>query len=358
MKSQIKKIENYIPEEPIESVKKRLGLDKLVRLSANENPFGTSPKVKEAILNWNFGEENRYPDGYANDLRNKIADFIGVVPEKLVFGVGLDEIITMISRIFLEAGDEVILSKPTFSEYALHAQIEGAKVIEVPCLPENGHYDFEGFLKQITDKTKVIWICNPNNPTGTYEDVDTLKTFFDSVPDNILILLDEAYIHYVTKTKNASFLSELENYKNVMLLRTFSKAYGLANYRVGYAVMDEKLANYMQAVRLPYNLNSLAQVAAIAALSDQDFVNNSVEKTQIERDNWENFFKENKIKYYVSQANFIFFNYPDANKLADELLKNGYQIRRGLLKNWLRVTIGSEKDGDNLRSIILKNKEI
>lgn len=356
MKSQIKKIENYIPEEPIESVKERLGLKKLVRLSANENPFGTSPKVKEAILKWNFGEENRYPDGYASDLRNKIANFIGVIPEKLVFGVGLDEIITMISRIFLETGDEVILSKPTFSEYALHAQIEGAKVIEVPCLSENGHYDFEGFLKQITNKTKIIWVCNPNNPTGTYEEVSTLKAFFDQVPDNVLILLDEAYIHYVTKNNSTSFLPELDNYKNVMLLRTFSKAYGLANYRVGYAVMNENLANYMQAVRLPYNLNSLAQVAAIAALADQDFVNNSVEKTRIERDNWEHFFKESKIKYYSSQANFVFFNFPAANKLADELLRNGYQIRRGLLKDWLRVTIGSEEDGVKLRSIISKNK--
>ncbi|MFT9373954.1 histidinol-phosphate transaminase [Liquorilactobacillus hordei] len=356
MKSQIKKIENYVPEEPIESVKARLGLKKLVRLSANENPFGTSPKVKEAILNWNFKEENRYPDGYASELRTKIADFIGVAPEKLVFGVGLDEIITMISRIFLEAGDEVILSKPTFSEYALHAQIEGAKVIEIPCLPETGHYDFAEFLKKITDKTKIIWVCNPNNPTGTYEDLNTLKSFFDKVPDNILILLDEAYIHYVTKVKNASFLSELANYKNVMLLRTFSKAYGLANYRVGYAVMNEELANYMQAIRLPYNLNSLAQLAAIAALEDQDFVNNSVEKTRIERDNWERFFEENQIRYYVSQANFIFFNYPAANKLADKLLERGYQIRRGLLKDWLRITIGSEKDGANLRSIILENK--
>lgn len=352
MKSQIKKIENYVPEEPIENVKSRLGLKKLIRLSANENPFGTSPKVKQAILNWSFSEENRYPDGYASNLRQSVAQYIGVAPEKLVFGVGLDEIITMISRIFLEKDDEVLLSKPTFSEYALHASIEGAKVIEIPCIPETGNYNFAEFLSQLTDKTKLIWVCNPNNPTGTYEDRTTLKHFFDKIPANVLILLDEAYIDYITKDDEGSFIAELENYPNLMVLRTFSKVYGIANYRVGYAAMSEKLANYMQSVRLPYNLNSLAQVAACAALADQKFVTESVNKTELERKNWENFFSKNKIKYYNSQANFIFFYYPNANELADELLKNGYQIRRGLLNNWLRITIGTVSDGLVLRKII------
>lgn len=352
MKEQIKQLASYVPEEPLAAVKKRYGLKKLVRLSANENPFGTSSKVKKAIVNWNFSETNRYPDGNATLLRNAVAKKLQVDPKKIVFGDGLDEIIELISRVFLKPGDEVLQTSPTFSEYGLHAAIEGAQVVKVPCDPQTGKHDFKGLLAKIESKTKLIWICNPNNPTGAYATPTELAEFAAQIPQNILLLIDEAYIHYATDEKKPSALPLLKRFSNVVVMRTFSKVYGLANYRVGFAVMDQKLADYLQAVRLPYNLNSLSQVGALAALKDQQFVAVSIKKTAKERQKWENFFEQHQIKYFHSQANFIFFKYPQALELADYLLKKGFQLRRGLAEDWLRLTIGKKEDGEKLRALI------
>lgn len=356
MKKQIQAIQSYTPEEPLSEVKKRYGIKKLVRLSANENPYGTSKQVKEAILKWNFEEENRYPDGYALELRTAVAQKLKVDAKRLVFGVGLDEIIAMFSRIFLEAEDEVLVTNPTFSEYALHAEIEDAKVIQIDCNEQNGKYDFNGFLKKITSKTKIIWICNPNNPTGTYEEVSDIKNFVEKVPRSVLVLIDEAYIDYATDSEESSALKLVEEFENVAVLRTFSKVYGLANYRVGYAFVSEKVASYMEAARLPYNLSSIAQIAALAGLKDQHFIAESIEKNKRERIKWESFLIDNKIKFYHSQANFVFFRYPNATALADKLLTNGYQVRRGLRPDWLRVTIGEAEDNLNIQKIMLLEK--
>lgn len=356
MKKQIQAIQSYIPEEPLSEVKKRYGIKKLVRLSANENPYGTSKRVKEAILKWNFGEENRYPDGYALKLRTEVANKLKVDAKKLVFGVGLDEIIAMFSRIFLESGDEVLVTNPTFSEYALHAEIEDAKVIKIDCNEQNGKYDFDSFLKNITSRTKIIWICNPNNPTGTYEKISDIRHFVENVPSSVLVLIDEAYIDYATDTDETSALKLVEKFENVAVLRTFSKVYGLANYRIGYAVVSEKIVNYMEAARLPYNLSSIAQVAALAGLRDQQFIDDSIAKNKKERDKWESFLAKNEFEFYRSQANFVFFRYPNATSLAEKLLANGYQVRRGLRPDWLRVTIGEAEDNLNIQKIMLLEK--
>lgn len=332
-------------------------MKKLVRLSANENPFGTSPKVKEAIVNWNFNETNRYPDGNATQLRDAVAQKLQVDPKNLVFGDGLDEIIELISRVFLKPGDEVLQTSPTFSEYGLHAAIEGAQVVTVPCDPQTGKHDFKGLLAKINPQTKLIWICNPNNPTGAYATPAKLAEFAAQIPQDVLLLIDEAYIHYATDEEQPSALPLTRQFPNVVVMRTFSKVYGLANYRVGFAIMDQKLAAYMQAVRLPYNLNSLSQAGALAALKDQQFVAASIKKTVKERQSWEEFFKEHQIKYFHSQANFIFFKYPQALKLADYLLKNGFQLRRGLAEDWLRLTIGKKEDGEQLRQLIAGYQE-
>lgn len=357
MKEQIKKLANYIPEEPLVSVKQRLGLKKLVRLSANENPFGTSDKVEAAVKNWNFAEGNRYPDGDATDLRRAVAEKLQVSQAQLVFGVGLDEIITMISRIFLQPGDQVIQTSPTFSEYALHAQIEGAQVIDVPCDPTTGKHDLSALLAQITDKTRLIWVCNPNNPTGAYTSVADLTKFLAEVPPEVLVVIDEAYIDYVTQNSAPSAIPLVQQFSNAVVLRTFSKAYGLANYRVGYAYADPKIVSYLQSVRLPYNLNSLTQTAALAALADQSFVASSVSQTAKERENWANFFQEQQIKFFPSQANFMFFYYPGALSLADYLLHHGFQLRKGLQQDWLRLTISGAAEGAELRKLMLNYRK-
>lgn len=352
MKEQVKKIASYVPEEPLASVERRLGLKKLIRLSANENPFGTSEKVKAAVTSWSFNEENRYPDGDAQTLRQAVAQKLQVSANQLVFGVGLDEIITMISRIFLQPEDQVIQTSPTFSEYALHTQIEGAQTIDVPCDPITGKHDLTAILAKINFKTKLIWLCNPNNPTGAYTSVAELDKFLSKVPKETMVVIDEAYIDYVTQNSAPSAIPLVGKFTNVIVLRTFSKVYGLANYRVGYAYAVPKVINYLQAIRLPYNLSSISQVAATAALADQKFVTDSILKTVQEREKWQIFFKKQQIKFFPSQANFIFFYYPGALELAEYLLQHGFQLRKGLVDDWLRLTIGGEVEGEQLRKLM------
>lgn len=350
MKKAIEELQPYIPEKPLSKLKNELGLDKLVRLSANENPYGTSSTVKDAVVNWAYDLSNRYPDGDATELRGLISKEFQIDPKQIVFGVGLDEVIVMLSRVFLEPGDEELISSPTFSEYALHAEIEEATVKQVS-VKANGHIDFDNMLKAIDEKTKLVWICNPNNPTGTFETVEDIKKFVAQVPKDTLVLVDEAYIDFVTEP-NASAMDLTKKYPNIVVMRTFSKAYGLANFRVGYAVFSKEVAEQVQKVRLPYNVNSVAQVAATAAFKDQNFVQKVVKSNADERSKFEAYFDDKNIKHYSSQANFILFEYPNADKLADYLLHNGYLLRTGLLPNWLRITVGTPEDNSAVKKLI------
>lgn len=351
MKKIIQELNPYIPEKPLQQLQEELGLEKIVRLSANENPYGTSPKVKEAILNWDYDLSNRYPDSSAQELRNLVAEKFTLDPGQIVFGVGLDEVIVMLSRVFLQPGDEELVSVPTFSEYALHAEIEEAVIKEV-ATKENGQIDFSALLKNITAKTKLVWLCNPNNPTGTYETVSSIEEFVKQVPKETMVLVDEAYIDFVTEENPTTAMNLTKKYPNIVVMRTFSKAYGLANFRVGYAVFSNQIAGEVQKVRLPYNVSSIAQTAAIAAFKDQSFVDEVVAKNAIERAKYEELFQKLGLKFYHSQANFIFFKVDSAQELAQVLLKNGYLIRTGLRPSWLRLSIGTPDDNLKIQKII------
>lgn len=352
MKETIKQLQPYVPEKPVADVKAKYHLAKVVRLSANENPYGTSPKVVAALSQFNFAAENYYPDSFASELRAKVAAFDQVNPNNIVFGVGLDEIIAYLSRAFLTSGDEVIIPAPTFSEYALNAQIEGARIVNVPINQDSGGYNYQAILNAITDQTRLIWLCNPNNPTGTYESVADLQEFMKQVPSNVLVLIDETYIQYVTDVSQPSALPLLKKFKNIGVMRTFSKVYGLANFRVGCIILPSQLASYLQRIRLPYNLNSVSQKAASIAIADQEFVKRCVTKNAAERDKWENFLKEVGLPFYHSQANFVFFQVEAADQLANYLLKNGFQVRTGLLPNWVRVTVGQASDNQKLQQLM------
>ena len=353
MKEIIRTLKPYIPEEPATAVKERLGVDRLVRLSANENPYGTSPLVREAILSYvTYNDANYYPDGNATDLRMKLAAYWKVQPEQLVIGVGLDEVIAMVNKTLISAGDSIVVSVPAFSEYALNGLVEGAEIREVEADFETGHYDFAALLKAVDDTTRLVWICNPNNPTGTYETVEDIRNFIAKVPKETLVIIDEAYIDFVTSVDVPTARALLDEFPNVAIMRTFSKAYGLANYRVGYMMTPLELANYMQTIRLPYNLNTLSQVAAEAAFDDQAFLTRTISQNAEERAKWENLFDELGIHYYKSEANFIFFAVPDAEGLADAWLKEGYQVRRGQREGWLRLTIPMAQDGAVMRGIL------
>lgn len=352
MKETIKKLQSYQPAPLPEEVEKKYNLKRLARLSANENSYGQSPRVVTALQHFDFNELNYYPDGYATQLRARVANKLKVDGDNIIFGVGLDEIIAYLSRVFLEPGDEVIVSQPTFSEYALNAQIEGAKVIEVPVQEPSGKQNLAKMVDLMNSRTKMVWLCNPNNPTGVYESVADLRSFMQKVPQDVLVLIDEAYIQFVTDAQPATALPLLKEFDNIAIMRTFSKIYGLANLRVGFIVMSQQLANYVQTIRLPYNLNSLSQLAASVALDDQAFVEDVRAKNRVERDRWEQFFRQVGLQSYHSQANFVYFKTDQAAALGKKLLLNGYKIREGLAPDALRISVGKAADNVAMQKII------
>ena len=351
MKASIQNLQPYVPEQPLASLRAELGLKKVVRLSANENPYGTSPRVAAAVKNWDFNQSNRYPDADAQALRQAVANREGVAPDQLVFSVGLDEMIVMVSRTFLAPGNQVLVSGPTFSEYGLHAEIEGAALVTVPTLA-NDHVDFAGLVAALTPRIKMVWLCNPNNPTGTVESLASIEAFVRQVPTDTMVMIDEAYLDFAPDAATVTAMALPQKYENVVVMRTFSKAYGLANFRIGYAVFAPKYAPTMQAVRLPYNVNSLTQVAALAAYSDQDFVADTVAKNAVERGKWTDYLTANHVQFDDSGANFIFFAFPNASQLAMYFRQNGYLVRTGLRPGWLRLTIGTAADNVALRQLM------
>lgn len=342
----------YVPGRPIAEVQKEFQLEKVTKLASNENPFGSSKKVQVALAEA-LTDLEYYPDGGAKALKKAIANFNQVSEERLLVGAGLDDVIQIISRSLLSPGDEIIVADPTFSQYELHAVIEGATVIKVPVDQTTGEMNLEGMLAAITAKTKIIWLCNPNNPTGTYLPQSIIADFIEKVPENILVISDEAYQEYVTVEENPTSLPLLEKHSNLLVMRTFSKAYGLAGLRIGYAVIPTTLNRAFEIVRPPFNTSSLAQKAAIVALGDQEFIEQTVAVNQVELSKWEDFLEAQNLAYYVSQGNFIFFDVKQEGQgLAQQLMAKGFIVRAGLRPQWLRVTIGHEADNQRIREIL------
>ncbi|QVI35883.1 histidinol-phosphate transaminase [Lacticaseibacillus chiayiensis] len=354
LKHTVKHLQPYTPEKPLADLKKELGLASLVRMSANENPFGTSPEVRQAVANWDFTQSRDYPDSNASQLRRSVADQLHVASEQLVFGNGLDEVIALIARAFLEPGDEVVEPWPTFSEYRLHAEIEGARVVDVPVQPENGNFDLDAMVQTITPRTKLVWLCNPNNPTGTLMSLTALTQFMRRVPENVLVLVDEAYIEFTDDYPATSAIRLLPQFNNLVVLRTFSKIYGLANFRVGFGIFPKQLVTCLQAVRLPYNLSAIAQLSAQAALADQTFVQTTRSRVQQARRSWETFLTDMVLPHYTSQTNFQFFQAPhnQAQALKQQLLQHGFLVRDGLMPGWLRITFGTANQNQTVQQVI------
>lgn len=342
----------YVPGRPMKDVQKEYGLEKVVKLASNENPFGTSPKVKEA-LQAAVTDLEYYPDGGAKDLKAAIAAFHQIPTEHILVGAGLDDVIQIISRAVLNAGDEIIVADPTFSQYELHAVVEGAKVVKIPVNDQTGEMDLNAMLQAITPKTKIIWLCNPNNPTGTYLPQNQIRDFVAQVPQEVLVISDEAYQDFVTKEIESTSLPVVDDYPNLLVMRTFSKVYGLAALRIGYAIVPLGLMSAFEIVRPPFNTSTIAQKAGIEALADQEFVLRTVAINHEEREKWEHFLEARGLFYYKSQANFIYFDTKqDSTQLAHELMKRGYIVRAGLRPQWLRVTLGYANDNAKVREIL------
>lgn len=357
-KKSLQHLSAYVPGKPIEDVLKEYGLTSAIKLASNENPYGYSPKVKQTLQD-NLEHLQIYPDGGAKVLKEALAKYHQLTSEQFLIGAGLDEIIQIISRSLLSEGDNVIVADPTFPQYGLHATIEGANVKKISVDPKTGLTNLNEMLAAIDSDTKIIWLCNPNNPTGTYLKQRDIKRFLEKVPNHVLVISDEAYYDYVTEEKMPTSLPFINEFENLVILRTFSKAYGLAGLRVGYAIVPNELNAIFNITRLPFNSHSLAQKAAITALADQAFVTKSQELNQIEREKWGAFLTQLGLHYYHSEANFIFFEVKQETlSLSEELLKKGFIIRAGLKPGWLRITIGTAADNlaiqKELKKIIKK----
>ncbi len=348
-KAHISQIPVYKPGKPIEEVKKEYQLTEVIKLASNENPFGPSPKAREAAISA-CADLGVYPDGGGIALRSAIAQFYSIDTNQIILGNGSDEVVQMISRTFLSPGTNTVMAAPSFPMYKINADIEGAEAIEVPLV--NGVHNLEEMSRRINDKTQIVWLCNPNNPTGTYNNQDEVLSFLQRVPQDVLVVLDEAYYEYVAAADYPDSLPLLEQYPNLMILRTFSKVYGLASLRIGYGIASPELIQVINGVREPFNANRVAQAAALAALSDQDYMKHCFEQNRAGLAQYEAAFEEMGLSWFPSQANFIMVDTGVAcGAVFEALLKQGLIIRQDPTWGYpysVRITIGSEEQNNKM----------
>ena len=267
-------LDPYVPGKPIEEVEREYGITGVIKLASNENSLGPSPAVIDA-LKAAAPRVFNYPDSNCYYLKREMASFYNLTEDYFIFGNGTDEIIKMIGEAFLNPGDDIIHAWPTFSEYIFASKLMGAKPCAVP-LKENFQHDLKKMAEHVGKQTKLIFICNPNNPTGTILDSHEVQAFFEMIPSDILVVVDEAYYEYVSDSRYSSAI-DLINNKRVIVLRTFSKIYGLAGLRIGYGIASPEIVSMINRVREPFNVNMMAQEAAVAALRDQTHVRQSKE---------------------------------------------------------------------------------
>lgn len=349
VKDQLVGLTPYQPGKPIEEVKRELGLEKITKLASNENPFGCSEKVKEAIKE-SLDELALYPDGYARNMREKIAQYLAVDEHQLIFGNGSDELIAILCTAFLSPGKNTVMANPSFSQYSHNAVLQGAEIRMIENV--NGEHDLDGMLKAIDENTAIVWVCSPNNPTGTYINEEMLLQFIKAVPEHVLIVVDEAYNEYVVADDYPNTLTFLNDYPNLLVLRTFSKAYGLAALRVGYGVGNPELIKALDPARGPFNTSRIAQAAITAAVDDQEFIRNCITANREGLEQFYQFCKEQELHYFPSQANFILIDFKrSGQEVFDYLLRKGFIVRSGTALGYptfVRITVGSREQNEEI----------
>ncbi|MGN1012518.1 MAG: histidinol-phosphate transaminase [Clostridia bacterium] len=339
----LEKVLPYVPGKSEEEIKKEFNIDKVIKIASNENPYGPSLKVKECLENINF---NIYPDNYVTILREKLAGILNVPHNYLLFGNGSVEIIQMLSRVLLNEGDNIITELPSFSSYFSEAKIQNANIKTIK-YDTNYSFNLSEILNLIDDRTKMIYITNPNNPLGTIIKSNELIEFVKQVPKNILVVIDEAYFEFVRDKEYISAIDLTKNYSNVCVLRTFSKAYGLASLRIGYIVANSNIINELEKVRVPFNVSTIAQKCALVALEEKEHLNYVVNNIHNTIDYMYEELDKINIEYIKTQANFIMINVNRSSKeIVLELLKKGYIVRDGfpLMESWIRVSIGTKEE--------------
>ena len=338
----IRAIAPYQGGKPIAELAREMGLNEadIVKLASNENPLGISPKAQMAI-DEALHTIARYPDGNSFELRKAVSEKFGVANNQIVFGNGSNDILELAARAFLHADCEAIYSQHAFAVYPLVTQAVGATGVVVPA--KNYAHDLDGFLKVITPKTRLIFIANPNNPTGTLLTKDALRAFIHAVPANILIVLDEAYDEYLSTENKSEAINWLAEFDNLIISRSFSKAYGLAGLRIGFGLMHADIADMLNRVRQPFNVNSIAQAAAVASLADEDFVARSYAANQAGMAQITQGLTQLGLEYIPSYANFVSFKVVNATQVNQQLLQKGVIVRpiaNYEMSEYLRVSIG------------------
>jgi histidinol-phosphate aminotransferase len=336
----------YPPGKPLEELARELGVRNAIKLASNENPLGPSPKALKAIRE-GLARLHRYPDGSAYVLREALAKRWKLDASRIILGNGSNEVIELLVRTFLMPGDEAIMADPTFSLYKLMVTAAHGKPVAVPLKADR--HDLPAMADRIGGRTRLIFVCNPNNPTGSMVGREEVGAFLRRVPQDVLVVFDEAYGEYVTDADFPDTLEALREGKNIVVLHTFSKIYGLAGLRVGYGLGPADVVDYLHRIRQPFNTSAIAQWAALAALSDERHVARSRKNNATGRAYLSSVFDRMGVGYIPSQTNFIYFRVPKKGReIYERLLREGVIIRH-IEGNHLRVTIGVPEE--NLRFV-------
>ncbi|MHA6483903.1 histidinol-phosphate transaminase [Paenibacillus sp. strain BS8-2] len=346
-KSNIVHLPVYQPGKPIEDVKRELGLSEVIKLASNENPSGCSELAKEAVIQ-SLSLTHIYPDGASVELTALLAEKLSVETNQIIFGAGSSDIILMTARAFLAPGDETIMADETFSQYKHNAEVENARIVEVPL--KDGRHDLPAMLAKVTSRTKVLWICNPNNPTGTIVSHEELSAFMKAVPTEVLVVLDEAYGEYVYDDSYSNGVSMLREHRNLLVLRTFSKIYGLASLRIGYGIGHPDVIRYINQVREPFNTSRAAQGAAKASLQDDTFLQSCRESNAAGIRYLQAHFDRMGLRYFPSFGNFIMVDVKRPSpEVFDALLRRGVIVRARwtYYPTYIRVSVGTQAENES-----------
>ncbi|HSQ87421.1 histidinol-phosphate transaminase [Romboutsia sp.] len=360
-RNELSKLIPYVPGKPIEEVKKELGIEEIEKLASNENPLGPSLKAIEAIKK-EIENIHIYPDASAMELRKEIAKEYDLSYENVVVGNGGEQVLQMIAQTFINEGDEAIMAATTFGLYSTSILHMGGVPIKLPL--KDYKHDFEGFVSKLTEKTKLIYVCNPNNPTGNIMTKDEVDYLIANVPEDVVIVFDEAYYDYAKINQDyPETLSILKKRPNTIILRTFSKVAGIAAVRVGFVLTSKEIAIEMSKVKGVFNVNKLAQTAARGALKDKEHIEKTVELNYKSLAIMEEYFNEMGLEYIKSNSNFVFINVNmDSRVIFQNLMEKGILIRPGYLwnwDNWIRVSTGTiqqtEKFLEKLHNVLNKD---
>lgn len=331
----------YVPGKPIEELQRELGLTRVIKLASNENPLGPSPKAL-AVISESAATLHRYPDGGAFRLREALADRWKVTSDHIILGNGSDEILGLLARTFLSPGDEAVMADHTFVIYKMEVMAAHGKAVTIPL--KQWRHDLSAMADAITARTRLLLLCNPNNPTGTMVSAEEVARLLARVPEHVVVVFDEAYYEYVRRSDFPDSMTYVKQGRNAIVLRTFSKIYGLAGLRIGYGVTTPEISNLLNRVRPPFNANSIAQCAALAALNDDEHVANSRAVNQAGMEQVVNGLTALGFTPIPSEANFVYFDVGrDGRQVFDSLLRQGVIVRH-IEGRMIRVTIGQAED--------------